>query len=46
MKVILILLRHSASLVEALRYKRRGSSPDEVDIFDLPNPSSRTIALG
>jgi hypothetical protein len=23
-----------------------GSSPDEVDIFNLPNPSSRTMALG
>jgi hypothetical protein len=22
------------------------SSPDEVDIFNLPNPSSRTMALG
>jgi hypothetical protein len=25
---------------------RGGSSPDEVDIFNLPNPSSRTMALG
>jgi hypothetical protein len=23
-----------------------GSSPDEVDFFNLPNPSSRTTALG
>jgi hypothetical protein len=23
-----------------------GSSPDEVDFFNLPNPSSRTMALG
>jgi hypothetical protein len=23
-----------------------GSSLDEVDFFDLPNPSSRTMALG
>jgi hypothetical protein len=23
-----------------------GSSPDEMDIFNLPNPSSRTMALG
>jgi hypothetical protein len=23
-----------------------GSSPDEVNIFSLPNPSSRTMALG
>jgi hypothetical protein len=26
--------------------KVTGSSPDEVDIFNLPNPSSRTLALG
>jgi hypothetical protein len=26
--------------------KVTGSSPDEVDIFNLPNPSSRTMALG
>jgi hypothetical protein len=26
--------------------KLRGSSSDEVDIFNLPNPSSRTMALG
>jgi hypothetical protein len=23
-----------------------GSFPDKVDIFNLPNPSSRTVALG
>jgi hypothetical protein len=23
-----------------------GSSPDEVDFFNIPNPSSRTMALG
>jgi hypothetical protein len=23
-----------------------GSSPDQVDFFNLPNPSSRTMALG
>jgi hypothetical protein len=23
-----------------------GSNPDEVDFFNLPNPSSRTMALG
>jgi hypothetical protein len=23
-----------------------GSSPDEVDFFNLPNPSNRTMALG
>jgi hypothetical protein len=26
--------------------KVAGSSPDEVDLFNLPNPSSRTMALG
>jgi hypothetical protein len=26
--------------------KVAGSSPDEVDIFTLPNPSSHTMALG
>jgi hypothetical protein len=26
--------------------KVAGSSPDEVDFFNLPNPSSRTMALG
>jgi hypothetical protein len=26
--------------------KVAGSSPDEVDFFHLPNPSSRTVALG
>jgi hypothetical protein len=24
----------------------QGSIPDEVDLFNLPNPSSRTMALG
>jgi hypothetical protein len=23
-----------------------GSSPDEVDVFNVPNPSGRTMALG
>jgi hypothetical protein len=27
-------------------WKFAGSSPDEVDFFNLPNPSSRTMALG
>jgi hypothetical protein len=27
-------------------YALAGSSPDEVDFFNLPNPSSRTMALG
>jgi hypothetical protein len=37
-----------AYLVEALCYKPEGpgSNPDEVDFFNLPNPSSRTMALG
>jgi hypothetical protein len=26
--------------------KVAGSNPDEVDFFNLPNPSSRTVALG
>jgi hypothetical protein len=26
--------------------KVAGSSPDEVDFFNLPNPSSRTMAMG
>jgi hypothetical protein len=26
--------------------KVEGSSPDEVEFFNLPNPSSRTMALG
>jgi hypothetical protein len=25
---------------------KAGSSPDEMDFFNLPNPSSRTLALG
>jgi hypothetical protein len=29
-----------------LSLKVAGSSPDEVDFFNLPNPSSRTMALG
>jgi hypothetical protein len=33
-------LRHYAT-----SRKVAGSSPDEVDIFNLPNPSSRTVAL-
>jgi hypothetical protein len=34
-------------MVEALCYKPEGAgwSPDEVDSFKLPNPSSRTMAL-
>jgi hypothetical protein len=37
-----------AWLVEALCYKPEGagSSPDEVDFFNLPNLSSCTMALG
>jgi hypothetical protein len=27
-------------------WKVAGSSPNEVDTFNLPNPSSRTMALG
>jgi hypothetical protein len=34
-------LRHYATSREVM-----GSSPDEVDFFNLPNPSSRTMALG
>jgi hypothetical protein len=36
------------SMVEALCYnpKVEGSSPDEVNIFNWSNPSSRTVALG
>jgi hypothetical protein len=34
-------LRHYAT-----SWKVAGSSPDEVDLFNLPNPSSRTMALG
>jgi hypothetical protein len=34
-------LRHYAT-----SRKVAGSSPDEVDFFNLPNPSSRTVALG
>jgi hypothetical protein len=33
-------LRHYAT-----SRKVAGSSPDEVDFFNLPNPSSRTMAL-
>jgi hypothetical protein len=36
-----MLLRHYA-----ISRKVAGSSLDEVDFFNLPNPSSRTIALG
>jgi hypothetical protein len=36
-----IWLRHHAT-----SRKVAGSSPDEVDYFNLPNPSSRTTALG
>jgi hypothetical protein len=37
--------------MEAYRYyatnrKVAGSSPDEVDFFNWPNPSSRTMVLG
>jgi hypothetical protein len=37
----------AAQLVEALATSRKvaGSSPDEVDFFNLPNLSSRTMAL-
>jgi hypothetical protein len=28
------------------RWKVAGSNPDEVDFFNLPNPSSRTMVLG
>jgi hypothetical protein len=34
-------LRHYAT-----SWKVAGSSPDEVDFLNLPNPSSRTMALG
>jgi hypothetical protein len=36
-----------AQLVDALCYKPKGRrmSPNEVDFFILPNPSSRTVAL-
>jgi hypothetical protein len=30
----------------ATSWKVAGSSPDEVDFFNLPNPSSSTMALG
>jgi hypothetical protein len=30
----------------ATRRKVAGSSPDEVDFFNLPNPSNHTMALG
>jgi hypothetical protein len=30
----------------ATNRKIAGSSPDEVDFFNLPNPPSRTMALG
>jgi hypothetical protein len=30
----------------ATSWKVAGSSPDEVDFSNLPNPSSRTMALG
>jgi hypothetical protein len=36
----LIILHYATSR------KVTGSSPDEVDFFNLPNPSSRTMALG
>jgi hypothetical protein len=35
-----------AYLVEALCYKRESQAPEEVNVFNLPNPSSRTMALG
>jgi hypothetical protein len=37
-----------AQSVEALRSSRKvaGLSPDEADFFDLPNPTSRTMAVG
>jgi hypothetical protein len=34
-------LRHYATSQKVM-----GSSPDEVGFFNLPNPSSRTMALG
>jgi hypothetical protein len=42
------MLGAHGSVVEALCYKpeRRGTSPDEVFPFFLPNPSSRTVASG
>jgi hypothetical protein len=33
-------------MLYATSRKVAGSSPDEVDFFNLPNPSSRTLALG
>jgi hypothetical protein len=35
-----------AQLVEALCYKPDSRSPNEVDFFNLPNPSSCTMGLG
>jgi hypothetical protein len=36
----------SKKLVILLSQKVMGLSPYEVDVFNLPNPSSRTVALG
>jgi hypothetical protein len=33
-------------LVYATSWKVMGLTPDEVDFFNLPNPSSHTMALG
>jgi hypothetical protein len=47
---MLSVLILSASCYVCMHYatsrKVAGSSPDEVDFFNLPNPSSRTMALG
>jgi hypothetical protein len=36
----------SGSVVGWGTMQQAGSSPDEVDFFNLPNPSSRIMALG
>jgi hypothetical protein len=33
-------------IILGLLWKVAGSNPDEMDFFNLPNPSSRTMALG
>jgi hypothetical protein len=38
--IVVAWLRHYAT-----SQKVAGSNPDEVDFFNLPNPSSRTVAL-
>jgi hypothetical protein len=45
-QMVLIPLSFLTMRHYATSQKVAGSNPDEVDFFDLPNPSIRTMALG